>query len=211
MFPLRDSHPTKKFPLMLWIIIFLNIFVFFLEIFLPQEVFLDKLVLVPAQVDFFSLETLYPFLTSQFVHAGFLHIASNMWFLRIFGDNVEEKIGHFSFLSLYLFSGIMGGLLQYLFMRDATVPMLGASGAVAGVLGAYFVFFPRNKIETLVPLGFYTTILEVPSSFMLFYWFITQLFSGVGSIVESLAGGVAWWAHVGGFLSGWFLAELVKD
>lgn len=174
------------------------------------EAFIEKNALIPARVDFGDLKTFVPFITSQFLHAGFLHILSNMWFLKVFGDNIEERLGHFFFLVTYLFAGVVGGFIQYLFSPNSTIPMLGASGAVAGVLGAYFVFFPNHRIETLVPMGFFTTTAEIPASVMLFYWFVTQFFSGVGSIVAARVGGIAWWAHVGGFVAGWLIARLFQ-
>jgi len=209
MFPLRDTYEAKVFPLVTYAIIVVNAFAFFLEIIAPNpSSFIESYALIPAYVNFSNYITLIPFITSQFLHAGFLHIISNMWFLRIFGDNVEEKFGHLLFLFVYLISGAFGIFIQYLFTIDPTVPMLGASAAVAGVLGAYFVFFPRHRIVTLVPMGFFLATLNIPASLMLFYWFITQLFSGVGSIAVAQTGGVAFWAHVGGFLSGWLIARL---
>ena len=126
-----------------------------------------------------------------------------MWFLWIFGDNVEGAIGHFKYLVLYLLSGISGGLAQYFFMPGSNIPMLGASGAVAGALGAYFLLFPHHKIKTLVPIFGFLTFTNISAFIMLGYWFVLQIFSGAVSIpgVETDSGGVAFWAHVGGFLS----------
>ena len=209
MFPLRDTVQNRKFPIITLGLIALNVFVFFLEITAPdQQSFISTYALIPADVNFSDFSSLTPFLTSQFLHAGFVHILINLWFLRIFGDNVEEKFGSLTFLFVYLLSGVLGGLAQYVFVPAATVPMLGASGAVAGVLGAYLVFFPSNKIETLVPFGFFMSVVKIPASVMLVYWFVIQLFSGVGSIAVAQTGGVAFWAHVGGFVAGWFMAKL---
>lgn len=211
MFPLRDSHPSYKFPLITLAIIGINIFVFFLELTaLNPDVFIYKYALVPQEVNWSNYLTLYPFITSQFLHAGFIHIISNMWFLKIFGDNVEEKFKSIPFLFIYLLSGIVGGLAQYIFMPTSDVPMLGASGAVAGVLGAYLVFFPNHRVETLIPIGIFMRVVELPASLMLIYWFVIQLFSGVGSIAVAQVGGVAWWAHVGGFVTGWIIAWLSR-
>src|SRR3989344_4782990 len=183
MFPLHDTVRTYKYPLITILIITANAFVFFLELVAPNtELFIDQYALIPANVNFSNLSSLTPFITSQFLHAGFLHILSNMWFLKIFGDNVEEKFGSIFYLFIYLLSGVVGCLIQYLFAPDSTIPMLGASGAVAGVLGAYLVFFPHHKIETLVPLGFFVTTANLPASLMLGYWFVTQVFSGVGAV-----------------------------
>ena len=144
------------------------------------------------------------------MHAGLLHIISNMWFLKIFGDNVEERFGSIIFLIIYLLSGITGGFLQYIFSPSSDIPMLGASGAVARVLGAYLVFFPRNQIETLIPYGFFSRVVNVPASLMLVYWVVIQFFSGVGSIAHIGSGGVAFWAHIGGFAFGWIAAKFFK-
>lgn len=209
MFPLHDTRKTDLFPLFTYALIALNVFVFFLELTSANtEAFIDSFALIPANVNFSDVNTLKPFITSQFLHAGFLHILSNMWFLSIFGDNVEERLGKLFYPIIYLGSGIVGGLIQYFFAPDSTIPMLGASGAVAGVLGAYLVFFPDHQVETLIPLGFTFTTARISASFMLIYWFIIQLFSGVGSIASAQTGGVAFWAHVGGFATGWFLARL---
>ncbi len=212
MFPLRDVVRTKKFPLATFLILGLNVYVFFLELALPDpEAFIEKYSLIPARVDFNNITSLLAFVTSQFLHAGFLHIVSNMWFLKIFGDNVEEKFGSLFYLFVYLLSGVVGGFVQYLFVSDSSIPMMGASASVAGILGAYFVFFPHHFIETLVPVGFFMTTIRIPASVMLGYWFLIQIFSGFGSIVVAQVGGVAWWAHVGGFATGWIIARFYKD
>ena len=212
MFPLRDTVRTHKFPFITTLLIAVNIVVFFLELTsVDSEAFISTYALIPVNVDFSDYLSLIPFITSQFLHAGFIHIISNMWFLKIFADNVEEKFGSLFFLLIYLLSGILGGLLQYLFIPDSNIPMLGASGAVAGVLGAYLVFFSRHKVETLIPLGFYMSVVNIPAGVMLIYWFITQLFSGVGSIAAAQIGGVAFWAHVGGFVTGWLIAKVSRN
>ncbi|OGM08776.1 hypothetical protein A2Z67_01865 [Candidatus Woesebacteria bacterium RBG_13_36_22] len=209
MFPLRDSHATYKFPLITTLLIIVNVLVFFLELTaIDTEVFIENYALIPSKVEIRNYFTWIPFITSQFLHAGFLHLISNMWFLRIFGDNVEEKFGSFFFLVVYLTSGVVGGFVQYIFSPDSAIPMLGASGAVAGILGAYFVFFPHHKIETLVPIGLFMTTVRISASIMLLYWFVTQLFSGVGSVAVSQTGGVAFWAHIGGFAAGYIVAKL---
>ena len=172
------------------------------------EAFINSYALIPAKIDFGHYLTLTPFITSQFLHAGFVHIIGNMWFLRIFGDNVEEKFGHAPYLFIYLLSGVVGGLAQYIFSPSSEIPMLGASGAVAGVLGAYLVFFPRHRIKTFVPMGFFIRIMNLPASLILIYWFVIQLFSGVGSLAVAQVGGVAFWAHVGGFATGYIIAKI---
>lgn len=213
MIPLRDSVPTRKKPLITYGLILFNIFVFFLELLAPNlDDFISRYALISANVAFNDLTTLYPFLTSQFLHAGFTHLIANMWFLKIFGDNVEEAFGHLRFLLFYLFCGLVAGLAQYVFMTNLAIPMLGASGAVAGVLGAYYLFFPHHRIETLVPVWGFWRIVDLPASFMLLYWFIVQLFAGVGSLLAApaMVGGIAFFAHAGGFLAGWVIAKGVK-
>lgn len=209
MIPLRDSKPARVFPFWVLVIIAVNAWVFFLEFTsLNLDAFISQWALVPAFVDFGALETLTPFITSQFLHAGLLHILSNMWFLWIFGDNVEEHFGKFFFPIIYLLSGVVGGFAQYLVSPDSTIPMLGASGAVAGILGAYMVLYSRHTIKTLVPVFGFVSVVDIPAGFMLFYWFFTQLFSGVGSLAVQGVGGVAFFAHVGGFAAGWLIAKL---
>lgn len=167
--------------------------------------------LVPALVDFGNPATWWPFIWSMFMHGGWLHIISNLWFLWIFGDNVEAFLGHIGFLLFYLLTGIAASLVQFFFMSGSEIPTLGASGAIAGVLGAYLVLYPRHKIDTLViSFGGFLQKLQIPASFMLGYWFIIQLFSGVGSLGAAGQGGVAWWAHIGGFASGYLFTQAVK-
>lgn len=210
MFPLRDKRPVRIFPVVTFLIIFANALVFLWEFLGETEYLIDKYALIPSKVDFGNFYSLIPFVSSQFLHAGLFHIISNMWFLKIFGDNVEEETGVIVFIFLYIFSGAAGAFCQYLFTVSSDIPMLGASGSVAGVLGAYLVFFPREKIETLIPLGIFVRIVEIPSSIMLVYWFLLQIFSGVGSFIHIEGAGVAWWAHVGGFVSGYVIALLFR-
>lgn len=212
MIPLYDSHPARRFPFWTILIILLNVFVFFLQLTTQDpEAFVEQFALIPVLVDFSNPVTLLPFFTSQFLHGGFLHIISNMLFLWIFGDNVEGELGWFGFPFFYLFSGFTGGLAQYMFMTDSTIPMLGASGAVAGVLGAYFVWFSHHTIKTLVPIFGFVTLINVPASIMLFYWIATQFLSGAFSFSMDMGsiGGVAYFAHIGGFLTGWILAKII--
>ena len=192
--------------------IVLNIYVFFLELVSPDiDLFIKTYALIPANINFQDLETIRPFVTSMFLHAGFLHILSNMWFLWVFGDNVEGAIGHIKYLIFYISAGLAASVIQYLFISDSALPMLGASGAIAGVLGAYLKFFPNHKIDTLVPVFGFPIIVAIPASFMLFYWFVTQAFNGVATILVATAsvGGIAYIAHAGGFLSGFVLADFL--
>lgn len=209
MFPIRDSINSGKFPIINLSLIILNIYIFVQELLAPStEIFIEKYALVPANINLFRFETLAPFVTSLFLHAGFLHILSNMWFLWIFGDNVEAAMGSIKYLLFYLACGILASFTQYIFITDSFLPMVGASGAIAGVLGAYLKYFPRNSIDTIIPVFGLPFIAAIPAGFMLIYWFFIQAFSGVASIavVTASVGGVAYLAHAGGFLSGFLLS-----
>lgn len=211
MFPLRDSTTSEKFPFVNLAIIIFNVYIFFQELFVPDlDAYIATYALIPTTINFAVPETLVPFLTSMFLHAGFLHIISNMWFLWVFGDNVEAKIGHLKYLIFYLFCGVCATFGQYLFISDSNIPMLGASGAIAGILGAYLRFFPRNSVDTLIPVFGLPIIIAIPANFMLIYWFFTQAFNSFASIVASTAafGTVAYVAHAGGFLTGSIFARL---
>lgn len=211
MFPIRDHNPSLRFPFVTLAIIAITSYVFFLEISAPDiEVFIRQYALIPSQVNFLNPITLLPFFYSIFLHGGWLHILSNMWFLWIFGDNVEATLGHIKYFFFYIVCGLAAGLLQYFISPFANIPMLGASGAIAGVLGAYLVLYPHHKIDTIVPFGFYISRIEIPASIMLGYWFVIQLFSGFGSIGLQETGGVAFWAHVGGFVAGWILVRFLR-
>lgn len=212
MIPIRDSNPRKTFPIWILVIILINAFVFYMELTSPDpEGFINRFALVPKFVDPAQPASLLPFITSQFLHAGFLHIISNMLFFWVFGDNVEDYFGFILFPALYLLYGIAGGLLQYIFLPDSTIPMLGASGAIAGIMGAYFALYPGNKVKTLVFIFIFVTIIDIPAWIMLLYWFVIQLFSGLGAITEGVTstGGIAWFAHVGGFVLGFLTAKLI--
>jgi membrane associated rhomboid family serine protease len=160
--------------------------------------------LVPDRVRYISL------LTSMFLHGGWLHIIGNMWFLWIFGDNVEDVLGHWKYLLFYLLCGLAAGGAQIALSPDSAVPTIGASGAIAGVMGAYLVKFPRSRVLTLVFIVVFVTTIELPAAFFLVYWFILQLFNGAGSVANAhSASGVAWFAHVGGFIAGVALIKLL--
>lgn len=203
MIPISDSVKSRRFPIINIILIVINVLAFLLQLTSP-EAFTFTYALVPASIDFSDFSTLYPFITSMFLHGGFLHIISNMLFLWVFGDNVEGELNPILYLLLYLGSGILGSLAQYFFSPDSTIPMLGASGAVAGVLGAYMLLFPRHRIRTLILLPFVFTITEVSAVIMLGYWIILQLISGLGVLGTEMGetGGVAYFAHIAGFIAG---------
>ena len=214
MFPLRDSEHSNTFPLITLLIIAVNAIVFWLELTSQNlEVFITSYALIPSRVQVTDPSTFTPFLTSMFLHGGFIHILSNMWFLWVFGDNAEATFGHIRFLIFYLASGIAASLVQFFLQEmmgsSIDIPMLGASGAIAGVLGAYLVFFPHAKIETLIPFFGFATVTTIAAPIMLVYWFITQLFNSVASVVSpDMMGGVAFGAHVGGFVFGWLIASI---
>lgn len=211
MFPLSDSIKARKFPFINLLLIAITVFVFLQQVLSPNiEEFVGQFALIPANINFSDYNTLSPFVTAIFLHGGFLHILSNMWFLWIFGDNVEAALGSFLFFILYFFAGVIGNFAQYLLMPNSSIPMLGASGAVAGVLGAYFILFPYAKIKTLVILFAFITVAEIPAPFMLGYWFVLQLISGAAALPFSMnTGGIAFWAHIGGFIAGVIIAKFV--
>ncbi|MEZ5318123.1 MAG: rhomboid family intramembrane serine protease [Vicinamibacterales bacterium] len=161
----------------------------------------------------FPVDRYWPFVTSIFLHAGPLHLVSNMWMLWIFGDNVEDRMGPWRFLGFYLLSGVAAGLVHFWTNAHSVVPTVGASGAIAGVLGAYMILYPHARVVTLLLLVFWPFFFELPALFFLFYWFGIQLLSGTAALLgPEQTGGVAWWAHVGGFVAGvillrWFITD----
>ncbi len=201
MIPLRDTQRSYSFPVVTILLIAINAAVFLYEMSLDpfsRNHLVAMYGLVPFHFTALSL------VTAMFLHGGWLHIIGNMWFLWIFGDNVEDVLGHFKFLLFYLLCGVAAGLAQVAAGPHSRIPMIGASGAIAGVMGAYLVKFPRSRILTLVFIVVFVTTVELPAAFVLVYWFILQFFSGVGSVAYShlSQGGVAWFAHIGGFLVG---------
>lgn len=210
MFPLRDSTPRERFPFINYGLILLNLYAFFLQLTSSSfEAFVYQYGFVPTHFNFLDPTTYIPIFTGIFLHGGFFHILSNMWFLHIFGDNVEDRLGHFFYLGFYLLSGFAATMLQYFLTIQASVPLIGASGAISGVAGAYFVFFKESRVQTLVLLFFIWTIIELPAKVVLGYWFLTQIFAGVGSLanVDPNQGGIAFFAHIGGFIFGYIMAK----
>lgn len=212
MFPISDSIPAKRFPFITLALILVTVFVFFQQLTTPDpDGFIVKYALIPSLINFNNSETFYPFVTAIFLHGGFLHILSNMWFLWVFGDNVEGYFGWFFYPLLYFASGVAGNALQYILMPTSSMPILGASGAIAGVLGGYFVLFPHARIKTLVPFFGFFTLVNIPAILMLGYWFVLQFFSGAFSLGSTNdMGGVAFWAHVGGFMTGVLFGLFIK-
>ncbi len=216
MIPIQDTVHARRFPLVNTILLGLNILVFMHLSLLSSEEFRQVVMqwgLVPAR--FYQGEGInrwVPVFTSMFLHGGWAHVISNMLALYIFGDNVEDRMGSLRYLIFYLATGFLAGLVHLWAYRSSTVPTIGASGAIAGVLGAYLVLYPLARVITLIPLFFWFQIVEVPALFYLGIWFISQLFNGflslsVGSTFQS--GGVAWWAHIGGFVSGLIMTLLL--
>jgi membrane associated rhomboid family serine protease len=220
MFPIRDSVPSLSVPVVTRALIFINVLVFFFELTLPRESlehFVYLFGLVPARFSHpdwaeavgFPVDNYWPILTHQFLHGGWFHIIANMWTLWIFGDNVEDRMGPVRFAIFYLLCGTIAGLTHLFTNPDSTVPSVGASGAIAGVLGAYLLFFPTARLVVMFPIFFFPFFFEVPAVLYLVIWFLTQLFSGTASLAgPQQVGGIAWWAHVGGFIAGMLLCGL---
>src|SRR5882762_5741023 len=219
MIPLRDRNPSGTFPVLTLTLILVNVFVFIYEVSLGPSVtsFIKHYALTPAVVTGslrygtvnFS-DTFAPFFTSMFLHGGWMHLILNMWFLWIFGDNVEDTLGAFRYLCFYFLCGLGAALTQFAIQPHSAVPMLGASGAIAGVLGAYAVLFPGARVVTLVPIVFFLQIIEIPAIVILGYWFVLQILSGSLTALTPTQGGTAFWAHVGGFAAGAFLILLMR-
>ena len=201
MIPLRDIIPSRTTPIVTVCLIALNIVVFLYELTLERAVDAFTLYygLVPAAFSWVNV------FTSMFLHGSFIHIAGNMLYLWIFGDNVEDRMGHGRFLVFYLLCGVAAALAQTITAPESIVPMVGASGAIAGVMGAYFVLYPKSRIVTLIPLFFFFQVIEVPAIAFLGIWFLMQFISGVGAIGSTIGrsgGGIAFGAHVAGFVAG---------
>lgn len=217
MFPIRDNIRSRSFPIVNWLLIIINGVVFFLEWSLsPEELtnFMSTFALTPALVSLSNPMSILPFFTHMFLHGSWVHIISNLWILFIFGDNVEDRMGSIKYLVFYLMGGIAAALVQFFLTSDPTLPMVGASGAIAAVMGAYLLFFPRARVHTFIPIFIFPWFIQVPAVIFLGLWFVTQLFSGVLALTPqtaSVGGGVAWWAHIGGFAFGLIMAGLFAN
>ncbi len=214
MIPIRDTTVTRTYPVMNQCIIGANVLVFLVE--LAQGNALNRFIyiygLVPARFTvpgiaayFTTGQNLFSLLSFMFVHGGFWHILGNMWFLYIFGDNVEDRLGPLRYLGFYLLCGLMSGLFHIATNFTSDIPTVGASGAIAGVMGAYFILYPHARVLTLIPIIIIPWFVEIPAFFFLGLWFLLQVFSATGS---AGSGGIAWWAHIGGFLVGMGLLKL---
>lgn len=217
MIPLKNLRVRIHFPAITVALIVANFIVFFYQLSLSHrdlQIFIATYSLIPARLQlalagqqFTLAQGFVPFFTSMFLHAGWLHIIGNMWFLWLFGPHVEDRLGHAPYLGFYLLCGLGAGTVQTLFSLGSTIPSLGASGAIAGVLGAYITFYPSSKILTLVTLFFWWFFARLPAVLFIGLWFLVQFLSGVTSLGRAAEGGVAWWAHVGGFLLGMLLVS----
>ena len=221
MIPLRDINPTRTFPVVTVLIIAANVLVFLYELILPSEQALSQFVyyagVVPYEIVHHvdlpppSLHPIYfTLFTAMFLHAGFIHIIGNMLYLWIFGNNVEEAMGPLRFLVFYLLCGLGASAAQIAVGPNSRVPHIGASGAIAGVLGAYLLLFPHARVDTLLILGYIIRIIQLPAILVLGLWIVIQLFSGVASLGMTQAGGVAWFAHIGGFATGALLIHIFR-
>jgi len=209
MIPLRSSERTYTAPTVTLVLILINVLVFVYELSLSRyglNRFIATYGIVPDRFHWTQL------LTSMFIHGGFMHILGNMWFLWVFGKGMEDLVGHGRFLIFYLACGVVAGLIHMLVNYSSPVPTVGASGAIAGVMGGYLVKFPRARVVTLIIIIFFFTTVDMPAFVLLLYWFAIQFFSGVGSIADSQnwqGGDVAYFAHIGGFLAGMGLILLM--
>lgn len=214
MLPIRDNNPTERFPFVTLLIIAVTTLVFFYQIKLGsgvRELFFEA-GLVPSRVSYEHgiptklswLRNIPSLFTYMFLHGGWMHFLGNMWMLWIFGDNVEDRFGHRRFLLFYVIAGVSSGIVHWVTNVHSTMPTIGASGAIAGVMGAYMLLFPRARVLTVVPIFIFLHFMEIPAFIFLGFWFLMQLF--MGAIAGG--GGIAWWAHIGGFLTGIYLVRM---
>ena len=215
MIPLRDTTRSSNYPVVNTLLIAMNVLIFFVQMTQGPRLnlFIFTYGLVPARYSspeiahyFTSLQQIFSFVSFMFLHGGFLHLLGNMWSLYIFGDNVEDRLGPVRYFFFYLLCGWASGLFHLFTNWQSQIPTIGASGAIAGVMGAYFLLYPRSKILTLIPIFFIPYFIEIPAFFFLGLWFAIQFLSAAGS--QGQTGGIAWWAHIGGFISGIILLKL---
>jgi len=214
MIPIRDINPSKTYPIVNYSLIAINILVFMTQLGQSDPgKFNFYYGLVPARYTTYDLlshftfgQQIFSFISFMFLHGGFLHILGNLWSLYVFGDNIEDRLGHFRYLAFYILCGIASGISHLLFNFHSQSPVIGASGAISGVMGAYFVLFPRAKILTLIPIIFIPWLIEIPAFIFLGFWFVFQFINAAGSGGT----GIAWWAHIGGFISGIIFLKLFE-
>ena len=215
MIPVRDEIPTRETPVVNYLLIAVNVAVFIGMAMIPEaqlDAFVNKYAMVPSHfADGVNLSDILTIFTSMFMHAGLAHIGGNMLYLWIFGDNVEDRLGHVRYLVFYLVGGLVADLAHFLIDPYSPIPTVGASGAISAVLGAYLVYFPGSQITTYVPLprGIFYRMTMLPAAVVLGFWFIFQLFDGVAALGGADVGGVAVWAHIGGFVAGMVMAKLI--
>jgi membrane associated rhomboid family serine protease len=216
MIPLRDTIPSKNYPIVNNSIIAINVLIYLLQLAQGEDLyrFVQIYGLIPARYTvpqlshYFSTgQQLFSFFSFMFLHGGFLHLLGNMWSLYIFGDNVEDRLGHFRYMVFYLLCGLASGFSHLLFNLHSTVATIGASGAIAGVMGAYFILYPNAKILTLIPIIFIPLFIEIPAFVFIGFWFILQFISAVSS--HGGISSIAWWAHIGGFVGGVIFLKLI--
>ncbi|MCX8010918.1 MAG: rhomboid family intramembrane serine protease [Ignavibacteria bacterium] len=227
MIPLKDDIPSSTYPIVNVSLIVINIIAFIFELMLgshldefiknfgviPVKYFYEGFRLEDGAVVYFSLgERIIPLFSSMFLHGGWLHLGSNMLYLWIFGDNVEDRLGHFRYFVFYILCGLAASAAHIITNSESTIPTIGASGAIAGILGAYVILYPSAKVVVLIPIIIFMDVIQLPAFLVLGFWFITQLFQGTLALgAESTAtGGVAWWAHIGGFVFGLFVVHIFK-
>jgi len=219
MIPLRDTIPSRTVPFVNYVLIGLNALVFLFELSLGESLntFIQEFGVVPVRLaaSFSTYNVtpgaILPLFSSLFLHGGWMHLIGNMLFLYIFGDNVEDRFGHFRYVIFYIVSGICAALTQVLISPSSEIPMVGASGAIAGVLGAYVLLYPRARVYTLIPIFFFFQIVELPALIFLGIWFLMQFLSGLMSLgLGADASGIAWWAHIGGFASGALMMPFLR-
>jgi len=208
MIPYKDDNPTERFPIITISFIVLNVMIFFAEVISPSH--LSRIAYQYGAIPhllltFREVQPIHPLLTlftSMFMHGSILHLASNMLYLWIFGNNIEDKLGYVRFIVFYVLCGVAAAYSHALTNPDSTTPMIGASGAISGILGAYLLLFPRARVHTLIFLGFFFTVVQLPAVFVIGFWIVLQFVNGMISEGHASRGGVAWFAHVGGFLVG---------
>lgn len=214
MIPLKDDNPTRRFPWVTVLLIVVNLAVFLFEASLATQslnAFVTEWGLVPARLlaDPHDPRELLTVFTSMFLHGGWLHVLGNMLYLWIFGNNIEDRLGHVGFTLFYLAAGVAAALAQVAAAGPVDIPTVGASGAIAGVLGAYLVLYPGAAVVTLIPIFFFIEVARVPAFLVIGFWFLLQLGNGVASLGDIASGGTAWFAHIGGFAAGLVVAALV--
>ncbi|HTM58459.1 MAG TPA: rhomboid family intramembrane serine protease [Candidatus Udaeobacter sp.] len=218
MFPLRDDNPSATTPVVTRALIVINLVIFVYELSLGPDLreFFFRFALIPRNLTLAVSGSadwsaaLIPLLSSIFLHGGWIHVIGNMWYLWIFGDNIEDQLGHFGYLVFYLVSGVMAGLLHVFTNPESLLPTVGASGAIAGVLGAYAAAFPRARVITLLPLFPFFQVVALPALLVLGFWFVVQFASGALVLAAGASGGVAVWAHVGGFVFGYVVMAVLR-